>query len=137
MKFSGDVILIDGPTCAADISSLIADWVQQQFGSLEASMPRGYAKDKRSTIAWTGQILNGPDRPRAYASVENRVGLIKYWQKIKRFVFSLGMGLRKLMERSPGAPVCKRPPVSFVIRRDCRKSHEVQSADSQSGDDDD
>ena len=137
MKFSGDVILIDGPTCAADISSLIADWVQQQFGSLEASMPRGYAMEKRPTINWIWQVRTGPDRPRDSVLGDKRFGLFRHWWRSIRTWFFRTKRLRQGEERCMCAHDGRRLPAPQTIKRNCRKAHEARTTDGDSGGDDD
>jgi hypothetical protein len=128
MKVDGDGILINEPTFAADINSLIAEWVQQHYGSLEASLLPEY---RRSTIKWTWQGLTGPDRPRI------GVGLIgRLWRSI-RMRFSRARRLRQHVEPYLGGHDGIRLPVSQAVKRNCRGSLEAQSADSQSDGDDD
>ena len=137
MKFSGDVILIDGPTCVADISSLIAEWVQQHYGGLEASLPPAYAMDKWSTIVWTGQIIAGPDRPRDSVLDDKRFGLFRHWWRSIRTWFFRTKRLRQGEERCLCAHDGRRLPAPQTIKRNCRKAHEARTTDGDSGGDDD
>jgi hypothetical protein len=136
MKVKDKVTLNDEPTCVADIDSLIAKWVQQDFGSLGASLLPEYARDRRSTIKWTWQVLPGPDRPMDSASVEKRVGLIGYLRGIVLRFFRTRR-LRQRMERPLGGHDGRRQPAPLAIRGNCRKVHEAQTTAGESGGDDD
>jgi hypothetical protein len=130
MKVKGNVTLIDEPTYVASLDCYIASWVQHPFGRLEAPLPPGYAMDNWPTIKWTWQGLTGPDRPRI------GLGLIqRLWRSI-RMRFSRARRLRQHVELYLGGQDGRRLSVSQAVKGNCRGSLEAQSADSQSGDDD-
>lgn len=137
MKVTYGIVLIDGPTYAADVGGLIAEWVQQHYGSLGVSLLPEYARDRRSTRKWTWTILPGPDRPRDSASVEKRVGLIGFLRSIIGKRFSRTIRLRQGVERSLGGHDGRRLPFPPAIRGNCRKVHETQTTAGESGGDDD
>lgn len=62
----------------ADIDSLIADWVQQHFGSPVESVLSGSAVDTRPTVKLIWEALNDSDRPCDSASVDRRISWIRY-----------------------------------------------------------
>ena len=137
MKIKRSVILIDEPTCVADIDSLIAEWVQKPFGGLEASLPPGYAIDKWSTIVWPGQIITGPDRPRVSVLGDKRFALFRYlWRSIRTWFFRT-RHLRQGEERCLCAHNSRRLPLPQAIRRSNRMAHEAQTTSGDSGGDDD
>lgn len=121
MKSKGVITLIDEPYYVADIDGYIASWVQQHYGSLEASLPPEHAKDKRSIIKWIGQVLTDPDRHRDSASVDCRVGLIRYLEKLMRMEFSSTTDLRQHVERYLDGHDGRRLPVPQAIRRARKK----------------
>jgi len=137
MKIMESVFLVDEPICVADINSYITSWVQEQLGSLGPSLLPEYAVDRRSTMKWTWQALTGPDRPRASAWVDNVVGLIRDYWRIMRMRFSRTRRLKQHVEHYLDGHDGRRLHVPQAIKRNCRMAHEAQSADSQSGDDDD
>jgi hypothetical protein len=137
MKVEVGVTYIDEPTYVANIEGYMAGWVQQQFGSLETSIPRGYAKDKRSTIKCIWPVHTGPDRRRDLASVDHGVGLIGYLRRIIRNWISRTRRLRQRMEPCLGSIDGRRLPLPKAIRRSDRVAHEAQTTSGDSGGDDD
>lgn len=135
MNGKGEVPFINELTCVPDIDSLTTEWVQLHCGSSRASLLPWYVWNRPSTTTGSWQIFLG--RNPASASVDKRVGLFRYFWEIIRMRFSRTRRRVPRAERNLGGYDGRRLPVSQAIRRDCRRCQEAQSADSQSGDDDD
>lgn len=137
MRVMGNVVLLDELTYMAVIDSFVDDWIQHDFGGLGANSILEHARDRKHNIKWNWRDLTGLDRSRDSALVNRSAGLIGYLRSIIRMRFSRTRCLRKRVERYLGRHDDRRLPVSQPIRRNCRMAHEVHSADSQNGDDDD
>ena len=77
--------LISEPTYVADIDGLIADWVQQHYGSPVESVLSGSAVDTRPAVKLIWEALNDPDRPGDSTSVDRRISWIRYLGKLLNF----------------------------------------------------
>jgi len=126
-----------GLTCVAESDNFIAARAQRCFDNLETSMPCGYAKDRRSTVVSTGQVLIPYDRPRGSSLDDKRFGMFKnLWRAIRKWLVVAGRRRQGVVRRVSGNDG-RRLAAPLTIRRDCRKSKVGRPADSQSGDDDD
>lgn len=109
--------LIDEPTYVADIDSLIAEWVQQQYGILEQAILSESAVDKRPVVKRIWEALNDPDRSNDSASVDHRVDLIRYLEKLLKKQFSNTADGRHHLERFLEGHDGRRLPVAKAIKR--------------------
>ena len=100
-------------------------------------LPHLCSRRKWHANAWNGQALASPDRPRNPASASRMEKLFGYLCRIVGMWVSSMRHLRQGEEQCICAFHARRLSAPLTIRRDCRKSQVAQSADSQSGDDDD
>jgi len=114
-------IPVDEPAGVAGVDSFIANEVHQHNGNLGTRLPPEVARDKRSTIKWIWQVLTDPDRPWDSASVEYRLALIRFLEKLMRTDFANTADLRQHVERYLGGYDGRRLPVPQAIKRARKK----------------
>ena len=81
----------------------------------------GEGKDNRPSIWRIWRVLTDPDRPGDSISVDYRVGLIRYLEKLMRTEFASTADLRQHVERYLSGFDGRRLPVSQAIRRARKK----------------
>ena len=121
-KFLGDVFtLIGEPTYIVDIDRFIANWVHQCHERPGLRLPPGDAADKKAVVKWAWRVLNDPNRSCDSASVDYRVGLIRYLEKLMRTEFVSTKDLRQHVERYFDGHDGRRLPISEAIKRTRKK----------------
>jgi len=121
MNSQNVVTLIDEPTYEADIDGFMANGVHQHPANLGTAIPPEVAKDKRPTVKRFWLALTDPDRPCDSASVDYRIGLIRFLEKLMRTEFASTTDLRQHVERYLEGHDGRRLPVPQAIRRARKK----------------
>jgi transcriptional regulator with XRE-family HTH domain len=114
-------VLIDEPTYVPDLESFLAAWVQKHYGSPGTLIPPESARDKRSTVKRIWQVLNASDKPCDSASVDYRVELIRYLEKLMHTEFASTKDLRQHVDRYLGSHDGRRLPIPEAIKRARKK----------------
>jgi len=122
MKLKANVVtLIDEPAGVAGIDSFIASEVHQHYGNLGTPLPPGVAKDIRPTVKRIWLDLTNPDRPCDSASVDYRIGQIRYLEKLMRTEFASTADFRQHVDRYLSGYDGRRLPVPQAIKRARKK----------------
>lgn len=88
----------------------------------ELALPdAGQAKDRRPTVKRLWLVLTDPDRPCDSVSVEYRLGLIRFLEKLMRAEFASTADLRQHVERYLSGHDGRRLPVPQAIKRARKK----------------
>ena len=118
--------LTDGPGHVADTNSVVASEGQPHDCRLVPTLPPEVVKDIRPTIKRLWLELTDPDRPCDSVSVDYRVGLIRYMEKLMRTEFASTADLRQHIERFLEGHDGRRLPVPQAIKRARKKLHLTQ-----------
>ena len=113
--------LISEPTYVADIDGFIADWVQQHCGSPEQSGQSESVSYKKATVRRIWEILNDPDRPCDHISVNNRIEMIPYLERLFRTEIRNKAQLGELVTRFLGNQDGRCLPAPQAIKRARKK----------------
>jgi DNA-binding XRE family transcriptional regulator len=117
---------IDGPAHEARNDSSTAGRVQKQGGILGGPPLPKDAIDKRATVKWIWQALTDPERPWDTASVDLRIRLIQFLEKLLRKDFTNIPDLKLHVERFLEGLDGRRMPVSQAIKRVRKKRNLTQ-----------
>ena len=113
------VTLIDEPTYVADIDSLIANWVHQHHDRPEQSGQPESSYDKKASVRRIWEVLNDPDRPCDHISVDNRVEMIRYLERLFRTEIRNKAQLEELVTGFLGDGRCL--PATQAVKRARKK----------------
>lgn len=105
----------------ADSNSVVTAEVQSQDGRLMPALPPEVAKDKRPAVKRLWLALTDQDRPCDSASVDHRIGLIRFLEKLMRTEFASTTDLRQHIERYLEGHDGRRLPVPQAIKRARKK----------------
>lgn len=121
-RFLGGVfILIDGPTHVADIESFIADWVNDNEDLLKSFGSLVDFDDKRAIVKRIWEILNNPGRPCDHISVNDRVRMIGYLERLFRTQIRNTAQLKELVSRFLGGLDGRRLAIPQALKRARKK----------------
>lgn len=109
--------LAAGPGHEADTNSVVANEFQPHDCRRVPTLPPEVAKDIRPTVKRLWLELTYPDRPGDSVSVDYRVGLIRYLEKLMRTGFSGTAALRQHVDRYLSGYDGRRLPVPQAIKR--------------------
>jgi len=118
--------LANGPSHVADTNNVVANEFQPHDCRLVPTLPPEVAKDRLPTVKRLWLVLTDPDRPCDSASVEYRLGLIRFLEKLMRTEFASTADLRQHMERFLDGHDGRRLPVPQAIKRARKKLHLTQ-----------
>jgi transcriptional regulator with XRE-family HTH domain len=118
--------LANGPGHVADTNNVVANEGQPLDCRLSPTAPPEVAKHLRPIVKRLWLVLTDPGRPCDSASVEYRLGVIRFLEKLMRTEFASSADLRQHMERFLDGHDGRRLPVPQAIKRARKKLHLTQ-----------